>query len=183
MLRSLGIVTALGLLAAACVTAASSVEAKQSSYVAGEQRTNVAAKKSVKRKAAKRKAGKRKGGKRKPAVAAKPLPDITPRTPANKNDCIEAAQAFYAHAQAQFRQKKQTIPREFERVVSKLNESCGEEDFDKARVSLDWLYACLKSSAKDACTRDKDYFCAIDPQSEACSTRKGDAEKKDSNTR
>jgi hypothetical protein len=66
----------------------------------------------------------------------------------------------------------QIIPREFERVISKLDEFCGEEEFEKARVSIDWMDKCLKNFTKDYelefCSRNKSYLCAIDPQSDGC---------------
>ena len=43
---------------------------------------------------------------------------------------------------------KQSVPREFTRVASNLDESCGEEDFDKARISIDWLNTCLANYTK-----------------------------------
>ena len=50
--------------------------------------------------------------------------------------------------------------------------SCGEEDFEKARISIDWMNTCLANFAADYklgfCTRDKSYFCAINPRSDGC---------------
>ena len=58
------------------------------------------------------------------------------------------------------------------RVVSNLDESCGEEDFEKARISIDWMNTCLTNFAADYtlgfCTRNKSYFCAINPRSDGC---------------
>jgi len=75
-------------------------------------------------------------------------------------------------AEALSKRAKQSVPREFTRVASNLDESCGEEDFDKARISIDWLNTCLANYNKDYslgfCTRDKSYFCAINPRSDAC---------------
>ena len=69
-------------------------------------------------------------------------------------------------------ERKQTIPQEFERVISKLDELCGEEDFEKARISIDWMDTCLNNFTQDYnlgfCSRSKSYFCAIDPQSDGC---------------
>jgi hypothetical protein len=57
---------------------------------------------------------------------------------------------------------KQIIPREFTRVASNLDESCGEEDFDKGRISIDWMNTCLANYTKDYslgfCPRDKNLF-------------------------
>jgi hypothetical protein len=96
----------------------------------------------------------------------------TPRTPVDKYDCIAVSQAFYEQATSLSSRTKQAIPREFERVVSKLDEFCGEEEFEKARISIDWMDLCLKNFTKDDksgfCSRNKNYFCAIDPQSDGC---------------
>jgi len=104
----------------------------------------------------------------------KPIVAPAPRTPADKADCIALSQAFYGHAKVVTRRAKQSIPREFIRVVSDLDEFCGEEDFDKARVTIDWMDTCLKNFSKDdksaSCSRSKSYFCAIDPRSDGCLT-------------
>jgi hypothetical protein len=67
------------------------------------------------------------------------------------------------------RRTKQIIPRELARVASNLDES---EDFEKARISIDWMNTCLKNFTKDYklgfCSRNRSYFCAIDPQSDGC---------------
>jgi len=90
----------------------------------------------------------------------------------DKDDCITVAQAFYEQAEATWRRAKQSVPQEFKRVTSSLDELCGEEEFEKARISIDWMNACLQEVAKDAksdaCSRSKQYFCAIDARSEAC---------------
>jgi hypothetical protein len=104
----------------------------------------------------------------------KPIVAPTPRTPADKTDCITLSQAFYGHAKVVVKRAKQSIPREFIRVVSDLDEFCGEEDFDKARITIDWMDTCLKNFSKDdksgLCSRNKSYFCAIDPRSDGCLT-------------
>ena len=96
----------------------------------------------------------------------------TPRTPNDKDECITLSQAFYEQGQAVSRRAKQTLPREFVRVASDLDRFCGEEEFDKARVSINWMNACLQNLGKDSksesCSRDKTYLCAIDAQSDAC---------------
>jgi hypothetical protein len=94
------------------------------------------------------------------------------RNRSNKNDCLTVSQTLYKRAEALSKRVKQSVPREFTRVASNLDESCGEEDFDKARISIDWLNTCLANYNKDYslgfCTRDKGYFCAINPRSDAC---------------
>jgi hypothetical protein len=111
--------------------------------------------------------------KRKPSAAAKQDSVIlTPRTPVDKTDCIAVSQVFYGQMKTQSRRAKQGIPREFVRVVSNLDEFCGEEDFEKARISIDWMSTCLQNFTKEDksgfCSRNKTYFCAIDPRSDAC---------------
>jgi hypothetical protein len=57
-------------------------------------------------------------------------------------------------------------------VASDLDQFCGEEEFDKARISINWMNACLQNLSKDSktesCSRDKTYLCAINAQSEGC---------------
>jgi hypothetical protein len=95
-----------------------------------------------------------------------------PRSPVDTQDCIAQARAFYKRAGATAKRAKQSIPQEFEHVISKLDEFCGEEEFDKARISLDWMQTCLQNFSKDNtavyCSRTASYFCAIDAQSDAC---------------
>jgi hypothetical protein len=173
MPRSSAIITILRLAAAPIflfVFATSSAEAKQKSSGA-EKRPAYSAAKHKSASAAKRKIAKQKA-KRKSSMAARQVPaTATPRTPSNKGDCIETAQAFYARAQTISRQKKQVIPQEFRLVVSKLGELCGEEEFEKARISFDWMNSCLQKFTQDFCSRDKSYFCAIDPGSKECLSR------------
>jgi hypothetical protein len=49
---------------------------------------------------------------------------------------------------------------------------CDGEDFEKARISIDWMSTCLENFTKNCnlgfCSRNKGYFCALDPQSGAC---------------
>jgi hypothetical protein len=96
----------------------------------------------------------------------------TPRTPADKQDCISLSQAYYGRAKSVWKRGKQGIPREFMRVITSLDQFCGEEEFEKARVTINWMSACLQNSGKDekggSCARDKGYFCALDVQSEGC---------------
>ena len=106
-----------------------------------------------------------------PAATQKPAVP-TDQTPTNKNDCLTVSQILYGRAEALSKRGKQAVPREFTRVASNLDESCGEEDFEKARISIDWMNTCLANYTKDYslgfCTRDKSYFCAINPRSDAC---------------
>jgi hypothetical protein len=113
------------------------------------------------------------GKQRSGTPTTKQKPDIpTDRTPTNTNDCLAMSQALYGQAETLSRRTKQIIPRELARVASNFDESCGEEDFEKARISIDWMNTCLKNFTKDYklgfCSRNKSYFCAIDPQSDGC---------------
>lgn len=94
------------------------------------------------------------------------------RTPIDKHDCIAAAQVFYAKAQTLADRTKQSIPQEFHRIVSKLDEFCGEEEFEHARVDIDWMNACLQNFTGDKkaefCSSNESYFCALDPHSNTC---------------
>ena len=118
----------------------------------------------------------------KPSAAAKeePITIPQPRTPVDKQDCIAAAQAFYGKAQTLAGRTKQTVPKEFQQVVSKLDEFCGEEEFDKARTSFHWMNLCLQNFTKDDkaefCSRNAGYFCAVDPQSDTCVASEARAE-------
>ena len=104
------------------------------------------------------------------AVKEQPVA-ATPRTPVDKADCIGLSQALYKQAETASRRSKQGVPKEFQRVASNLDEFCGEEDFAKARVSIDWMNTCLQNFSKvtaEFCARNKSYYCAISPQSESC---------------
>jgi hypothetical protein len=102
-------------------------------------------------------------------------PNPTARTPVDKHDCIALSQAFYQQAKSLSVRTKQTMPKEYERVASNLDEFCGEEDFDKARISIDWMDTCLQNFTKDYklefCSRTQSYFCAIGPQSDGCQSQ------------
>jgi hypothetical protein len=171
MSRLLRATVAFCLLAVFCVFATSFAVAKQHklSGVAKHHKSSFEAKHRSKHKPSVR--AKHKSS----VVAAKhePVTPATPHTPVDKFDCISLSQAFYEQAHALSVRTKRTIPQEFERVVSKLDEFCGEEEFEKARISTEWMNTCLKNFTKDDtqeyCSRDKGYFCAIDPQSNGCS--------------
>ena len=118
-------------------------------------------------------------------VAAKPAKDRstvvpTPKqgpvrtdlTPRNRNECLAVAQALNEQAKKLSQQTKQGVPREFTRVASNLDHSCGAEDFNKAWISIEWMNGCLNNFTKDAelgfCSRNEGYSCAIDSRSDAC---------------
>jgi hypothetical protein len=184
MPRSSCITVALCVLAASgslCVFATSSFAAKhKSSVVTKHHKPSVAAKHKSSA-VGKHKHKSSAGSKHKSSVVAKWEPVTpTPRTPVDTNDCIAVSQAFYEQATTLSSRTKQTIPLEFERVISKLDEFCGEEEFEKARISIDWMDTCLKNFAKDYrlefCSRNKRYFCAIDPQSDGCLQSQSEAQ-------
>ena len=99
--------------------------------------------------------------------------DLTPR---NKNECLAVAQTLNEQAKKLSRQTKQGVPREFTRVASDLNQSCGAEDFNKAWISIEWMNGCLNNFTKDAelgfCSRNEGYSCAINPRSDGCVQRR-----------
>ncbi len=122
-------------------------------------------------------------------VAAKPAKDRstvvpTPKqgpvrtdlTPRNRNECLAVAQALNEQAKKLSQQTKQGVPREFTRVASNLDHSCGAEDFKKAWISIEWLNGCVKNFTKDAelgfCSRNEGYSCALDPRSDGCVQRR-----------
>ena len=92
--------------------------------------------------------------------------------PASRKECAATSKALYRQAQALAKRTKQIIPRELDRVSANLDDYCDGGDFEKARVSIDWMNTCLKNFTKNYdlgfCSRSKSYFCAVDPQSEAC---------------
>ena len=119
------------------------------------------------------------------SVAAKPAKDRsivvpTPKqgpvrtdlTPRNKNDCLAVAQTLNEQAKKLSQQPNEAVPREFTRVASNLDRSCGEEDFKKAWISIEWMNGCLNNFTKDAelgfCSRNEGYSCALSPRSDAC---------------
>ena len=59
-----------------------------------------------------------------------------------------------------------------ERVSADLDDSYDAGDFEKARVSIDWMDTCLENFTKNCkrgfCSRNKSYFCAVYPQSDGC---------------
>jgi hypothetical protein len=122
-------------------------------------------------------------------VAAKPAKDRstvvpTPKqgpvrtdlTPRNRNECLAVAQALNEQAKKLSQQTKQGVPREFTRVASNLDHSCGAEDFKKAWISIEWLNGCLNNFTKDAklgfCSRNEGYSCAINARSDGCVQRR-----------
>jgi uncharacterized protein YsxB (DUF464 family) len=91
----------------------------------------------------------------KPAAAAA-------HAPGSRKDCAATSKTLYGQAEALAKRAKQIIPREFERVSSNLDDYCDEGDFEKARVSIDWMNTCLKNFTKSYklgfCFRDKRLF-------------------------
>jgi hypothetical protein len=102
---------------------------------------------------------------RKPVAAAA-------HAPASQKDCAATSKALDRQAETLSKRTRQIIPREFARVSANLDDYCDEGDFEKARISIDWMNTCLKNFTKDYdlgfCSRNKAYFCAVDPQSGAC---------------
>jgi hypothetical protein len=115
-----------------------------------------------------------KSRKSKVATKSQPLPAPEPRTPTDKHECIAIAQAFYRDAGSRARRAKKSIPDGFIRVVSRLDELCGEEEFDKARISIDWMHTCLEDLSKGqkagVCSSDDNLVCAVATQN-TCTSR------------
>ena len=112
-----------------------------------------------------------------PAAKEKPKPAVaTDQTPTNKNDCLTVSQTLYERAEALSKRAKQSVPREFTRVAADLDASCGEEDFRKAWISIEWMNGCLNNFTKDAelgfCSRNEGYSCAVGPRSDTCPQRR-----------
>jgi hypothetical protein len=105
-----------------------------------------------------------------PAAAAAHAPGA--HAPVSQKECAATSKALYGQAEALSRRTKQIIPREFARVAANLDDYCDGEDFEKARISIDWMNTCLKNFTKNYnlgfCSRNQSYFCALDPQSDAC---------------
>jgi hypothetical protein len=107
------------------------------------------------------------------AMAAQPRPvAAAAAAPASQKDCAAISKALNRKAEALSKSSKQIIPREFSRVSSNLDDECDGGDFEKARISIDWMNTCLKNFTKNYnlgfCSRNKSYFCALDPQSHGC---------------
>src|SRR5262249_45257346 len=158
------VLVALGLIAASssvCFLATASAAAKHKPSVTAKHKSSeddddnkhksAAVRKKQKISAAKKDKPSVAVKKHKPAVVVKeePITIPQPRTPVDKQECIAAAQAFYVKAQTLAGRTNQTITKEFQQVVSKLDEFCGEEEFEKARTSLDWMNVCLQNFTKD----------------------------------
>jgi hypothetical protein len=107
---------------------------------------------------------------------AKQAPFRADLTPGSKSDCLAVAQALDEQAKRQAQQVKLAVPREFARVASDLDQSCGKEDFKKAWISIEWMNGCLNNFTKDAelgfCSRNDGYSCALNPRSDACLQRR-----------
>ena len=107
---------------------------------------------------------------------AKQGPVRTDLTPRNKNECLAVAQTLNEQAKGLSQQTKQGVPREFTRVASNLDHSCGAEDFNKAWISIEWMNGCINNFTKDAdlgfCSRNEGYSCAINARSDGCVQRR-----------
>jgi hypothetical protein len=105
-------------------------------------------------------------------AAALLAPSLGRAAPGSKSDCQATARALGRQAQALSKGTGAIVPREFARVASDLDDSCNAGDFAKAQVSIDWMNVCLKNFTKPYklgyCSRNKSYFCAVYPQSDAC---------------
>src|SRR6201999_3438099 len=157
------------ILAASWVVATSPALAKPRHKQAAEKHASgAAAKRHASASKQKQKSSPAKREKEIASAKPEPVAILEPRTPTDKQDCIAVAQAYYGRAGTVFRRTSKGIPDVFIRVVSKLDEFCGEEKFDKARVSIDWMNTCLQNYSSDpktaACSNSEGQFCAVAPQ-------------------
>ena len=106
------------------------------------------------------------------APRPKQAPIRTDLTPRDKNECLAVARTLNDQAKKLSQQTKRGIPRELTRVAADLDNSCGEDDFGKAWISIEWMNGCLNNFTKDVelgfCSRNEGYSCALSPQSDAC---------------
>jgi hypothetical protein len=86
--------------------------------------------------------------------------------------CLRMGEALNRQAERLQRQTRVQISREFSRVSANLDDYCNDKEFEKARISIDWMQTCIKNFTKPYrlgyCSRGKAYFCAIDPTSDGC---------------
>ena len=80
----------------------------------------------------------------------KQAPVRTDLTPRDTNDCLAVARTLNEQAKSLSKRTKRAVPPEFTRVASNLDASCGEEDFRKAWISIEWMNGCLNNFVKDA---------------------------------
>jgi hypothetical protein len=99
--------------------------------------------------------------------------DLTPR---NRDECLAVAQTLNDQSKKLSEQTKQGVPREFARVASNLDRSCGVGDFNKGWISIEWINGCLNNFTKDFelgyCSRNEGYSCALNSRSDACTQRR-----------
>jgi hypothetical protein len=99
-------------------------------------------------------------------------PVLAAPTPADTAGCLRTSEELYKQAERLEKRTRSPIPREFARVAANLDEYCEEKEFEKARISIEWMETCIKNYTKPYklgfCSRSKKYFCAIDPASDAC---------------
>jgi hypothetical protein len=100
------------------------------------------------------------------------LPVLSAPAPTDSAACTRISEDLYKQAERLEKRTRSPIPREFARVAANLDEYCEGKEFEKARVSIEWMETCIKNYTKPYklgfCTRSKKYFCAIDPASDAC---------------
>jgi hypothetical protein len=99
-------------------------------------------------------------------------PAASAPAPGDTAACQRTSAALTKQAEALQKRTRIQIPREFVRVSANLDEYCQDKEFDKAQVSIEWMETCIKGYRRPynegRCTRNRVYFCAIDPKSDAC---------------
>src|ERR1700738_1874992 len=144
MPRRVGLIAAVCLLAftgALCLSATPSFAAKHRAS-ATSKKASVGAK--HRSSAARHKSGRHnRAGKHKADVAKLEAASPEARTPVDKADCIKVSQAYYERAQSLAVRTRHGIPKDFERVVSNVDQLCGVGEFEESRGWIDWRENCL----------------------------------------
>jgi hypothetical protein len=101
---------------------------------------------------------------------------VVTAVPPDSAACSKLNEQLYAWAEAKEKKnRKLIIPREFARVSADLDEFCGDKDFAKAQIALDWLNTCIKNYSRPYklafCQRTQRYFCGVLPESDACKNK------------
>jgi hypothetical protein len=108
-----------------------------------------------------------------PAMLFAPIrPAASAPAPADTEACLRTSQALYKQAEALKKRTKVDISREFVRVSANLDDYCEDKEFEKARISIEWMQTCIANFTKPYklgfCARGKAYSCAVEPDSDGC---------------
>src|SRR5437016_2451023 len=104
-------------------------------------------------------------------------PATAAQLPKETAACQRAAEALNKQAERLEKSTRIRVPREFVRVAANLDDYCEDKEFQKARISLEWMETCIKNYRRPYnlgyCMRSKKYFCAVEPASEGCTGESG----------